>query len=197
MLPHQRLCIRERRRQRRHSLRRPPGATATFLSSPRRFARFTGEFLNRRENSAWSIPISSISFAPCTPARGRNASSGVICTNFGAFQGHTSWELCRFNTFVIELTTGRNRTTSEERGVRLPRSWGFRRTSRDQVTRHGPVWSRPSSRTGRMCRLGGPRTRLLYSEAGGLVGAPRPGATSGPGGSAPEFARTRRSRAAW
>jgi hypothetical protein len=68
-----------------------PSATATFLSSPRRFARFTGDFRNRRENSAWSFPINPIGFAPCTPSRGQNASSAVICTNLGAFHGHSSW----------------------------------------------------------------------------------------------------------
>jgi hypothetical protein len=51
-------------------------------------------------------------FGPVHPSRGRNASSRVICTNFGVFQGHASWEFCRFTTFVVNLSTGRNRMTS-------------------------------------------------------------------------------------
>lgn len=46
-------------------------ATATLRSSPRRLARLIGEFLKRRENSSWSMAISSISLAPCTPAAAR------------------------------------------------------------------------------------------------------------------------------
>jgi hypothetical protein len=91
-----------------------PSATATFRSSSRRLARFTGEPLKRRENSASSIPISSISSAPCTPCRGQNASSLVIYTNFGLLCGHTSWEFCRFSHFVIPLGIG-YRTARQER----------------------------------------------------------------------------------
>jgi hypothetical protein len=70
-----------------------PNATATLRSSPLRFVRFTGEPLKRLENSSWESPISSTSFAPCTPSRGQNASSEVICTNFGELWGHTSLQM--------------------------------------------------------------------------------------------------------
>jgi hypothetical protein len=52
-------------------------------SSPRRFARLTGEFLKRRENSSCVIAMSSISRSPWTPRRGQKASSEVIWTNLG------------------------------------------------------------------------------------------------------------------
>jgi DNA invertase Pin-like site-specific DNA recombinase/predicted component of type VI protein secretion system len=70
-----------------------PSATATFRNSPRRFARFTGEFLNRRENSSCESPINSTSSAPCTPCLGQKADSSVICTNLGELCGHTSWQM--------------------------------------------------------------------------------------------------------
>lgn len=70
-----------------------PIATATFLSRPLRLARFTGEFLKRRENSSCVSCIRSISRAPCTPCRGQNASSEVSCTNLLLLNGHTSWQM--------------------------------------------------------------------------------------------------------
>jgi hypothetical protein len=84
-----------------------PSATATLRSSARRLARFTGEPLKRRENSAWSIPISSISFAPCSARRGQDASSLVIWTDFGPLCGQTSWLTRRLTRSAIPLGTGR------------------------------------------------------------------------------------------
>jgi hypothetical protein len=89
-----------------------PSATATLRSSPRRLARLIGEFLKRRENSAWSIAIHSISDGPSSPARVRNASSSAGVAN--EFHGHTSWEDCRLPRYVIELETGR-RTVLQDR----------------------------------------------------------------------------------
>src|SRR5690606_41231756 len=70
-----------------------PSATATLRSNPRRFARLTGDFLKRLENSSCVSPINSTSLAPCTPARGQNASSDVIWTNLDLLYGHTSWQI--------------------------------------------------------------------------------------------------------
>lgn len=70
-----------------------PKATATFRNNPRRFARLTGEFLKRRENSSCVSCIKSMSLAPCTPCRGQNASSEVSCTNLLLLCGHTSWQM--------------------------------------------------------------------------------------------------------
>jgi hypothetical protein len=67
-----------------------PSATATLRSSPRRLARFTGERLNRAENSSCDSAINSTSLAPCTPARGQNADSSVIWTNLEVLNGQTS-----------------------------------------------------------------------------------------------------------
>jgi hypothetical protein len=85
-------------------LPRFPSATATLRSSPRRFPRFTGDFLNRRENSARSTPVDSIGSAPCTSGRGQTASPLVSRTSSGELCGQTSWEFCRFN---VERTAGR------------------------------------------------------------------------------------------
>lgn len=91
----QRLGVAERRREHRHRPRKPqfPSATAMLRSSPRRFARFPGEFLKRRENSSCDSPINSTSFAPWTPWRGQKASPLVIGTNLGESCGHTSWQM--------------------------------------------------------------------------------------------------------
>lgn len=70
-----------------------PSATATFRRSPRRFARLTGEFLKRLENSSCVSAINSTSLAPCTPALGQNASSEVIWTNLDLLYGQTSWQM--------------------------------------------------------------------------------------------------------
>jgi hypothetical protein len=40
-------------------------------------------------------------------SRAANGDPSVnACENF-TFHGHTSWEMCRYNRFVIELDTGR------------------------------------------------------------------------------------------
>jgi len=70
-----------------------PSATATLRSNPRRLARLTGDFRNLRVNSCCESDISSMSFAPCTPLRGWNAGSSVICTNLERLNGHTSWQM--------------------------------------------------------------------------------------------------------
>jgi hypothetical protein len=87
-----------------------PSATATLRNSPRRLVRLTGEPLNLRENSSCESDISSTSGVPCTPSLGQNARSEVTVENLREC-GQTSCEICRFNTFVVHLTTGRNITS--------------------------------------------------------------------------------------
>lgn len=53
------------------------------------------------------------------PAHGRL--KGLRHGPASIYGGKCSWEICRFNTFVVELTTGRNRTSSGHRGDSPPR----------------------------------------------------------------------------
>jgi hypothetical protein len=114
-------------------------------SSPRRLARFTGDFLNRRENAAWSIPINSISSAPFTPCRGQNASSLVICTNFVELCGQTSREVCRLSRFVIPLEAGRRTVREESRSlIQELRSGEHPRVMAGQLLASDPAGTRRS-----------------------------------------------------
>lgn len=69
-----------------------PSATATLRSSPRRFARFTGDPRNRLENSSCVSDIISVSSTPSTPSRGTKAGSAVGVENLW-LNGHTSWQM--------------------------------------------------------------------------------------------------------
>ena len=69
-----------------------PSATATLRSNPRRFARLTGEPLNRAENSSCESDIISVSGTPCTPGRAMNPGSVVGVENLRE-NGHTSWQM--------------------------------------------------------------------------------------------------------
>jgi hypothetical protein len=84
-----------------------PSATATFRSSPRRFARLTGDLRNLAENSSCESDINSTSFSPCTPALGQNASSEVTCTNLKVLKGQTSWVFYRCTGPRTPLNSGR------------------------------------------------------------------------------------------
>lgn len=69
-----------------------PSATAMFRRNPRRLARFTGEPLNRAENSSCVSDINSVSGAPWTPGRGWNAGSVAGVENLW-LNGQTSWQM--------------------------------------------------------------------------------------------------------
>lgn len=88
---------------------RPPQflrATATFLRSPRRFARLMGLPLNRVANSSSVSSISSISAGPSVPGPARYPGSPEVSANF-TFEGHTSWTVYPLPSYVIPLNTGR------------------------------------------------------------------------------------------
>ena len=88
-----------------------PSTTDAFRCNPRSFARVIGEPLNAALNSACDIASSSresvtASF-PATNSRAENGDPAASsCENF-TFHGHTSWEMCRYNRFMVELDIGR------------------------------------------------------------------------------------------
>lgn len=78
--------------------------------SPASFARFIGDLLNAARNASSSIAKISVESVrasfPVITSRASNAGSVASLENF-TFQGHTSWDVCRYTHFEIALATGR------------------------------------------------------------------------------------------
>ncbi|MDZ7630297.1 MAG: hypothetical protein U5K74_02770 [Gemmatimonadaceae bacterium] len=92
--------------------------TAAFRRNPASFARFIGDFRNAPLNASWSsarMSVASVTafFASMNP-RGLNGESAAnSCENF-TFHGHTLWEMCRYNRFMVGLDTGIGSVRREE-----------------------------------------------------------------------------------
>ncbi len=86
-----------------------PSTTAALRRRPASFARFFGEPLNAARNaSSLMASVSRASVAaslPAIAARGWKLGSFTSRANF-TFQGHTSWEMCRYNRIEIPLAAG-------------------------------------------------------------------------------------------
>jgi hypothetical protein len=86
-----------------------PSATAELRFNPRSLARFMGEPLNAAENSdcdmASSSRASDLASLPDSAGRAANAGSDSSFANLRLYR-QTSWEMCRYTHFAIELKTG-------------------------------------------------------------------------------------------